>query len=65
MDWKKGDNYHLKSVPPGYTIAKIYMGEKVSYELWRGCMHISEHPIADAAKQAAEAHAERWEREAA
>jgi hypothetical protein len=32
MTWKKIDNYHI--CYGDYTICKIYLGERVIYELW-------------------------------
>ena len=32
MGWQKIDNYHIRNGE--YTICKIYLGERVIYELW-------------------------------
>lgn len=60
MDWKRGDDWHLKSGCGNYTISKSDVKGTPVYNLWRKRMHISMHDSADTAKKAAEAHEERW-----
>jgi hypothetical protein len=61
MNWRRGDDYHIKSDPPGYTITRLYVKDGERFEVWRGRMHISSHDTADEARASADLHAERWE----
>ena len=61
MNWVRGDDYHIKSVPPGYTITRLYSKDDVSYEVWRGRMHVSTHKDPDEARASAARHSERFD----
>lgn len=59
MNWTRGDTYYLRS--GDYTIARVTVGTRDQYELWKGRMHVSSHGSAGEAKEAAEAHSIKFQ----
>lgn len=61
MNWRKGDNYYIRSDCGNYTITRLYVKGGERFEVWRGRLHVSSHDTADEARASAERHAERWD----
>ena len=60
MNWRKGDNYYIRSDCGNYTITRVYVKDGERFEVWRGRMHVSTHDSADDARASATRHAEKW-----
>ena len=56
MNWRKGDDYFIRSECGNYTITRLYDSRGEKFEVWRRRMHVSTHDDAQAARDAAEAH---------